>query len=107
VLVSKYRGILTMPGTSPFNNDHGRYEAWFTRHWAAYHSELLAVRALLPWQGLGLEIGVRTGRFAAPIGVRVGINPSMAMLTFATERGISCVQGIAETLPFKDVVFNP
>ena len=95
-----------MPGTSPFNNLHGRYEAWFNRHWAAYHSELLAVRALLPWQGLGLEIGVGTGRFAAPLAVQVGIDPSMAMLTYATERGVICVQGIAESLPFKDEVFD-
>ena len=44
-----------------FNTHHERYEAWFTHHQAAYHSELLAVRALLPWQGWGLEIGVGTG----------------------------------------------
>jgi hypothetical protein len=40
-----------------FDTQYERYETWFTRHEAAYHSELLAVRALLPWQGLGLEIG--------------------------------------------------
>jgi len=32
---------------------------------------LLAVRALLPWRGLGLDIGVGTGRFAAPLMVMV------------------------------------
>ena len=64
----------------PFNAHHKRYEAWFTHHQAAYHSELLAVRALLPWQGLGLEIGVGTGRFAGPLGIKVGVDPSNAML---------------------------
>jgi len=54
------------PKRDPFNTHHKRYEAWFTHHQAAYYSELLAVRALLPWQGLGLEIGVGTGRFAGP-----------------------------------------
>jgi len=90
----------------PFNTHHGRYEAWFSHHLAAYHSELLAVRALLPWQGLGLEIGVGTGRFAVPLGVKVGVDPSKAMLAYAIERGIFGVQGIAEALPFKDAVFD-
>ena len=85
---------------------HGRYEAWFSHHVAAYHSELLAVRALLPWQGLGLEIGVGTGRFAAPLGVKFGVDPSKAMLAYAIKRGIFGVQGIAEALPFKDAVFD-
>lgn len=95
-----------MPRTAPFNNHHDRYEAWFVKHQVVYHSELMAIRALLPWEGLGFEIGVGTGRFAAPLGVEVGIDPSRPMLTYAVERGISCVQGIAEALPFKDEVFD-
>ncbi len=91
---------------APFNAYHRRYEAWFQRHEAAYHSELLAVRALLPWQGLGLEIGVGTGRFAAPLGISVGLDPSGTMLAYAIERGISSIQGVAETLPFTDGIFD-
>ncbi len=72
--------------TSSFNSHHRRYEAWFSRHEAAYLSELLAVRALLPWEGRGLEIGVGTGRFSAPLGVEVGIDPSKAMLSYSIER---------------------
>jgi SAM-dependent methyltransferase len=94
------------PKRTPFNTYPRRYEAWFRRHAAAYHSELLAVRALLPWQGLGLEIGVGTGRFAVPLGIRTGLDPSRAMLAYAIERGISSIQGIAEALPFKDAVFD-
>jgi len=89
-----------------FDAYHARYEAWFTHHEVAFHSELLAVRALLPWQGLGLEIGVGTGRFAFPLGVKVGVDPSMRMLDYAVERGVLGVQGIAEELPFKDAVFD-
>jgi ubiquinone/menaquinone biosynthesis C-methylase UbiE len=89
-----------------FNAHHACYEGWFTRHEAAYHCELLAVRALLPWRGLGLEIGVGTGRFAGPLGVRVGVDPSSAMLAYAIERGILSVQGIAEALPLKSNVFD-
>jgi len=64
--------------TSSFNSHHRRYEAWFSRHEAAYFSELLAIRALLPWKGRGLEIGVGTGRFATPLGVEVGVDPSQS-----------------------------
>jgi ubiquinone/menaquinone biosynthesis C-methylase UbiE len=92
--------------TSSFDTHHRRYETWFSRHKAAYLSELLAVRALLPWEGRGLEIGVGTGRFATPLGVEVGVDPSKAMLSYSIERGSSCVQGIAENLPFKDTVFD-
>lgn len=95
-----------MSGASPFDEHHRRYENWFVTHGAAYCSELLAVRALLPRQGLGLEIGVGTGRFAAPLGVRVGIDPSPAMLEHACERGIHAVHGVAEQLPFADQSFD-
>jgi len=92
--------------SAPFEAHHGRYEAWFQRHVAAYYSELLAVHARLPWHGLGIEIGVGTGRFAAPLGIRVGLDPSRAMLAYAIERGVASIQGAAETLPFKDAVFD-
>ena len=92
--------------TSPFEAYHGRYEAWFQRYVTVYYSELLAIHSLLPWHGLGIEIGVGSGRFAAPLGIRVGLDPSRAMLTYAIERGISGIQGIAEALPFKDAVFD-
>ena len=76
------------------------------RHAAAYQSELLAVRALLPWRGLGLAIGVGTGRFAAPLSVQVGIDPARNVLDYAANRGILTVQAIAETLPFSDSSFD-
>ncbi len=95
-----------MPRTAPFEAYHRRYDDWFLRHAAAYQSELLAVRALLPWRGLGLAIGVGTGRFAAPLGVQIGIDPARRMLDYAVKRGVSVVQGIAEALPFTDNSFD-
>ncbi|MGB5985870.1 MAG: class I SAM-dependent methyltransferase [Desulfobacterales bacterium] len=89
-----------------FDSHHARYEGWFAHHEAAYLSELLAVRAILPWQGVGLEIGVGTGRFAAPLGIRVGVDPSRAMLAYAAKRGVWGIQAIAEALPFKPAVFD-
>jgi len=76
------------------------------RHQAAYLSELLAVRALLPYQGNGLEIGVGTGRFAAPLGVTFGIDPAIPTLIYAQERGVSVASGVAEALPFADAQFG-
>jgi SAM-dependent methyltransferase len=95
-----------MPRNAPFDAHHRRYENWFATHEAAYCSELLAVRALLPWEGIGLEIGVGTGRFAAPLGVRVGVDPSAAMLEYAHARCICVVQGVAEQLPFATASFD-
>lgn len=89
-----------------FERHHERYEDWFTRHEAAYHSELLALRAVVPWQGLGMEIGVGSGRFSSPLGVPVGLDPSGAMLGYAARRGIQVVRGVAEALPFLDAVFD-
>jgi ubiquinone/menaquinone biosynthesis C-methylase UbiE len=95
-----------MPRTAPFKVHHRRYDDWFVRHAPAWHSELLAVRALLPWHGLGLAIGVGTGRFAAPLGVQVGIDPVREVLHYAANRGIATVQAIAEVLPFPDHSFD-
>ncbi|BEQ13180.1 class I SAM-dependent methyltransferase [Desulfoferula mesophila] len=95
-----------MPRSAPFQQHHRRYDDWFEHHAAAYYSELLAVRALLPWHGRGLSIGVGTRRFAAPLGVRLGIDPARAMLSYAARRGVIVVQGVAETLPFADASFD-
>lgn len=95
-----------MPRTAPFAAHHGRYEAWFVNHEKAYLSELLALRPFVPWEGRGIEIGVGSGRFAAPLGVQVGLDPSPAMLAYATARGIQAVEGTAEDLPFADGSFD-
>jgi len=95
-----------MPRVAPFEAHHQRYEAWFEQHEAAYISELLALRPFVPWEGRGIEIGVGSGRFAAPLGVQVGVDPSGAMLAYATARGIEVVEGTAEDLPFQAGSFD-
>lgn len=95
-----------MPRVAPFEAHHERYEAWFRQHEAAYVSELLALRSFVPWKGRGIEIGVGSGRFAAPLGVQTGVDPSRAMLVYAASRGIEVVQGTAENLPFPDASFE-
>jgi SAM-dependent methyltransferase len=94
------------PRVAPFVQHHERYENWFERHGAAYLSELVAVRALLPWTGRGLEIGVGSARFAAPLGVEFGIDPASAMLEYARARGVRVACAVAEALPFAKAAFD-
>ena len=81
------------------------YDEWFDGHQALYQSELAALKMAVPF-GTGLEIGVGTGRFAAPLGVRFGLDPAIKMLQVAKKRGISVVQGLGERLPFKELSFD-
>ena len=95
-----------MPKVESFEKNVDKYEAWFDRNRAAYASELEAVRALLPKSGKGLEVGVGTGRFAAPLGIRVGVDPAKAMGKLAMERGIEVRFGVGENLPCKNSSFD-
>lgn len=95
-----------MPGVNAFEQHVSQYEQWFMDHPLAYVSELHAMRELLPEQGRGVEIGVGTGRFAAPLGISTGIEPSPAMGELAKKRGVDVIRGVAEKLPFKDHEFD-
>jgi SAM-dependent methyltransferase len=95
-----------MPRIGPYEAHAARYEAWFDRNPAAFVSELLALRPFVPLAGRGLEIGVGSGRFAAPLGVAVGVDPSPTMLELARTRGIETHLGCAEALPFADGAFD-
>jgi SAM-dependent methyltransferase len=98
--------VTSDPRTEPFVHRHRRYEDWFEHHRVAHLSELLAVRALVPWQGRGLEIGVGTARFAGPLGVEFGIDPVAEMLGYARACGVSVACALAEALPFAPAVFD-
>ena len=90
----------------PFEGHPTEYEEWFEKNHFAYYSELQAVREQLPKSGEGLEIGVGTGRFAAPLRVEFGVEPSSRMREIAKHRGIEVVGGVAEGLPFADAQFD-
>jgi len=90
----------------PFQKHTSRYEEWFDKNKFAYESELHAVKTLLPRRGRGIEIGVGTGRFAEPLGVCLGLEPSSAMSKVAQERGIQVVEGVAEAVPFGEGHFE-
>jgi len=55
-----------------------------------------------PWA----EIGAGSGRFAAALGVDVGLDPAAAPLALARSRGIRAVRGAGERLPFRPGVFG-
>jgi ubiquinone/menaquinone biosynthesis C-methylase UbiE len=95
-----------MAKIEPFEKHKFKYEEWFEKNEFAYKSELQAVRYLLPKKGTGVEIGVGTGRFAEPLGIRVGVEPSKAMRKVAEKRGIEVIDGVAEALPFEDCLFD-
>ena len=86
----------------PFETETETYEAWFERFDAAYRSEIRALRALSIATDRAISIGVGTGRFAKPLAVPRGLDPSPAMLDRARERGIEVVRGVGEALPFRD-----
>jgi len=89
----------------PFEEYTERYEKWFENNRFAYLSELEGVKSLLP-EGRGIEIGVGTGRFAEPLAIEFGIDPSTVMLRRARKRKIEVIGGIGERLPVADASFD-
>lgn len=66
-----------------------------------YEVELRAIQQLIPSQeAKGVEIGVGSGKFAARLGIKIGVEPSEKMAIKARKQGINVYRGIAEDLPF-------
>ncbi len=104
--VQMTRRLVKQAKIAPFEAHAARYDMWFERHPYIYESELEAVKAQLKDCGRALEIGAGTGRFAAPLGIPVGLEPSGAMGKRAKRRGLEVVVGPAEALPFRDAQFD-
>ncbi len=92
--------------TDVFDAHAVRYDQWFERHPAVYRAELRAVEDLWPAVERGVEIGVGSGRFALPLGIRHGVDPAAGMRRLARERGIEAVEGVAERLPYPSDSFD-
>ncbi len=95
-----------MAKIEPFEKHASDYEAWFENYRFVYESELKAIKEQLPKEGDGVEVGVGSGRFAAPLGIRLGVDPSSKMRELARNRGITAIDGVAEKLPFDDCRFH-
>jgi ubiquinone/menaquinone biosynthesis C-methylase UbiE len=95
-----------MPKIEPFERYANKYEDWFERNKFAYESELRTIKEQLPESKNGIEIGVGSGRFAAPLGIKLGLDPSKEMRKIAQKRGIEVIDGVAEAIPFGDSEFD-
>lgn len=95
-----------MPVVTAFEQHAQEYDAWFDAHAAVYQAEVAALRKSVPVEGLSLEVGIGTGRFAVPFGIRFGIDPSRHMLAIARQRGLQVCQAVGEQLPFPDGQFD-
>lgn len=85
------------------------YEAWYDKYPEVYQSELAALKEQfkkLPENIRGIEVGIGTGRFAKPLGIKEGIEPSEAMAKKAVRRKIEVLKGVAEYLPYGDLQFD-
>lgn len=92
--------------TNAFDKSAQVYDQWFETHAFAYDSELIAARECLPGSGLGIEIGVGTGRFSSPLSIPIGVEPSESMAAIARSRGIAVHVARAEALPFESGHFD-
>ncbi len=91
-----------MSKTKPFDKHSDKYERWFVDNQYAFQSELNAIKMAMPVIGEGVEIGVGTGVFAEPLGIKEGIEPSKAMREIAKKRNIKVIEAVAEKLPYHD-----
>ncbi len=96
-----------MPKTEPFDEYSDAYDEWFKKNVDLYKAELKAIRPLIPPHGSeGLEVGVGSGKFAVPLGIKTGVEPSEKMAAKARRQGINVYPGVAEALPFADGKFD-
>ena len=96
-----------MVKTAPFDTYPEQYEQWFEDHREVYESELNALNEFIPREGgEGLEVGVGTGRYAIPLGIKEGVEASDTMLDIAQKKGLEVLKGEAEHLPYGDLRFD-
>lgn len=82
------------------------YDNWFEKHLNLYKSELLAMKKAIPQNKTGIEIGVGSGRFAEPLHIKYGVEPSASMTALAKQRGVKVFNAIAENLPAENQSYD-
>ncbi len=98
-----------MQAVEIFNKNAVDYDSWFEKNNLVFESEVLAIRThleKLPALSYGIEVGLGTGRFAAALGIKEGVEPADAMRQIAMKRGIEVMKAKAEHLPYKDLHFD-
>lgn len=85
-----------------FEHEAEAYDDWYEVHREVYQAEYERIRKALPApDARSIEVGVGSGRFASPLGIPMGIDPSLALGRMARSRGIEVICGIGEALPLK------
>jgi ubiquinone/menaquinone biosynthesis C-methylase UbiE len=95
-----------MARIEPFEKYSKEYDKWFIKNKNVYLAELNALKGLVPSDKYGVEIGVGTGRFSAPLKIKVGIEHSEKMAEISRNQGIQVYKGVAEKLPFNNETFD-
>lgn len=91
-----------MAKTKPFDKFSDEYDNWFVENKYVFQSELEAIKKVIPKGKDGIEIGIGSGIFAEPLGIKEGIEPSKAMREKAKRRNLTVVNAVAENLPYRD-----
>ena len=92
--------------TKAFDNFPDEYDIWFDKESLIYKLELKVIKEMVPEKGEGIEIGSGTGRFSIPLGIRIGVEPSLPMGNIAVQKGLDVIGGIAESLPLRSESFD-
>ena len=95
-----------MAKIEPFESFSDEYDEWFVKNSDKYELELRAVSGFIPSKGAGLEVGIGSGKFAGPLGIGTGIEPSDKMADKARNLGIKVIKGVAEDLPVSNSCFD-
>lgn len=75
-----------MPKTGAFQKYTNEYDNWFVINRFAFLSEIDAVKKTLPQTDEVIEIGIGSGIFAEPLGIKEGVDPSEAMRQKVTQK---------------------
>lgn len=89
-----------------FENYIEEYDDWFHENENIFLSEINAVKEFIPFGQKGLEIGVGSGKFTIPLGITIGVEPSLQMAKRSRKLGINVIEAVAEDLPFSDGEFD-
>jgi len=93
-----------MDGVAVFDKHADEYDRWFDENQQIYQAEVNALRRFIPETGLGAEVGVGTGRFSTPFGIRIGVEPSRNMAQIAKSRNIAVCLAVGEHLSFNAIL---
>lgn len=95
-----------MAKTESFDLHSDAYEEWFEKNPLIYADEVQTLKRLVGKSTNGLDIGMGSGRFALPLGIEIGVEPSKVMRKIAISKGLHPIEGSAEKLPFNDETFD-